>query len=101
MAVAQSTLKAELERVGIRMSVDEFQHVVLEALRQLPSVVESEDPARELTKTERDVLIEGGGVLEKPVSDPTDPRARTAAHRPAAGAHGQAARAADDHRDEP
>ena len=79
MAVAQSTLKAELERVGIRLSVDEFQQVVLEALRQLPSVVESEDPARELTKTERDVLIEGGGVLEKPVSDPTDPRARTAA----------------------
>lgn len=79
MAVAQTTLEQELQRAGIRLSVDEFQEVVLEAVRLMPTTITSDDPARELTEAERDALVRGGGVLgELPAGTP-DPHARTAA----------------------
>jgi hypothetical protein len=79
MAVAQTTLEQELERAGVRVSVNEFQELVLEAVRQLPTTIVSENPAGELTEAERDALLKGGGTFEPLPPGTPDPRARTAA----------------------
>jgi hypothetical protein len=79
MAVAQSMLEKELERAGIRLSIDEFQMLVLEAVRQFPAPVISDDPVRELTEIERDALLRSGGVLEDAARDGPNARERSAA----------------------
>jgi len=72
-------LETELERAGIRLSVDEFRAIVLEAARLLPTTIIAEDPARELTEAERDALLRGGGVLQEPPRDGPSARERSAA----------------------
>jgi hypothetical protein len=79
MAVAEITLEAELARVGIRLTSEEFGEIVLEALRQMPTVITSDDPTRELTEAERDALIRGGGIVGEPPADMPDPHAKTIA----------------------
>lgn len=79
MVVAQKTLEQELERTGVRLTVDEFRAIILDALREMPTVVTSDDPASELTVTERDALLRGGGSFEELPEGEPSPRERGAA----------------------
>lgn len=79
MVVAQRTLEQELERAGVRLTIDEFQGIMLDALRQMPTVVTSADPASELTAAERDALIRGGGSFDELAPGTPDPLALGAA----------------------
>ncbi len=71
-----------LRRVGIEVSPDRFEEMVLEALGELRAV-HSADPLRELTPSELQALRCGGFELELGDLGDNDPLARTAAEHAA------------------
>ncbi len=73
------TITAEaLHRVGVEVSPDRFEAMVLEAVEGLREVYQA-DPRRELTPAEVQALQRGGFELEQQDLGDTDPLARTAA----------------------
>ncbi len=73
------TITAEaLHRVGVEVSPDRFEEMVLEAVEGLRDVYQA-DPRRELTPAEVHALQRGGFELEQRESGDRDPLARTAA----------------------
>lgn len=79
MAIAHMTLEQELQRAGIRMSVESYYALVLDAAHELATTVVSDDPANELTAAERDAVLRGGGSFDNLPSGVPDPRALGAA----------------------
>lgn len=67
-----------LHRVGVEVSPDRFEEMVLEAVEGLKEVYQA-DPRRELTPPEVQALQRGGFELEQRELGDTDPLARTAA----------------------
>ena len=68
-----------LHRVGIQLSPDEFEALVLEAVEQVGATGPATAPLREFTNAEASALAEGGFSLDSVDPGPDDPLARTTA----------------------
>lgn len=69
----------ELERAGIDLAPEEFERLVVDAVRQLPTAIASADPRRDLTSGDIAALTRGGFDLAPLAASLDDPLARTAA----------------------
>lgn len=68
-----------LERVGVQVSADKFERLIVEALRAMPEARRVEPPPSDLTVAQIAALRRGGLQLEPVDLGDEDPVARTAA----------------------
>jgi len=74
-----ATLAEEFVRAGLQPSPEDFTALVMEAIKELPTVNPGADPRHELTKAEVAALERGGFDLRPIDYGKNDPLARTAA----------------------
>ncbi len=70
---------ATFERVGLRVTPDEFERLVAEAIERVLPVRRSAAPRQDLTHEEAQVLEEGGASLQPRAAGADSPLVRTAA----------------------
>jgi hypothetical protein len=74
-SVATTFLRAR----GITVSLEDMERMVVAAVEDMPKVLLTDDPSKELTEAERNALLEGGLDPTPRGLGPADPLARTAA----------------------